>query len=114
MALRIATGVDKLKRCITGYALINVRDDISFERKVQLDQEYLHTKSILLDIEIIFKTFTNVLFSEGVSHYFLSRFNILNNSHFTSISLNYKLPEYPKYSKIFSFNFSTTYSQYRK
>lgn len=68
MTLRVATGVDKLKPGITGWAQINGRDDISIERKVQLEQEYLHTRSILLDFEIIVKTFTNVLFSKGVSH----------------------------------------------
>ena len=68
MNLRVATGVDKLKPGITGWAQINGRDDISIERKVQLEQEYLLTKSILLDIEIIIKTFTNVLFRKGVSH----------------------------------------------
>lgn len=68
MALRVATGVDKLKPGITGWAQINGRDDISIEKKVQLEQEYLHRKSFLFDIEIIIKTFTNVLFSKGVSH----------------------------------------------
>ena len=68
MTLRVATGVDKLKPGITGWAQINGRDNISIERKVQLEQEYLHTRSLLLDIEIIIKTFTNVLFSKGVSH----------------------------------------------
>ena len=68
MALRVASGVDKLKPGITGWAQVNGRDDISIERKVQLEKEYLQTKSFLLDIEIIIKTFTNVLFSKGVSH----------------------------------------------
>ena len=68
ITLRIATGVDKLKPGITGWAQINGRDDISIERKVQLEQEYLKTRSTLLDIEIVIKTFTNVLFSKGVSH----------------------------------------------
>ncbi len=68
MTLRVATGVFKLKPGITGWAQINGKDDISIERKVQLEQEYLKTKSFLLDIEIIIKTFTNVLFSKGVSH----------------------------------------------
>ena len=68
MALRVATGVSKLKPGITGWAQINGRDDISIEKKVQLEQEYLHRKSFLFDIEIIIKTFTNVLFSNGVSH----------------------------------------------
>ena len=68
MALRVATGVDKLNPGITGWAQINGRDDISIEKKVQLEQEYLHKKSLLFDIEILIKTFTNVLFSKGVSH----------------------------------------------
>jgi O-antigen biosynthesis protein WbqP len=68
MALRVATGVDKLKPGITGWAQINGRDDISIEKKVELEQEYLQTRSTLFDIEIIIKTFTNVLFSKGVSH----------------------------------------------
>ena len=68
MSLRVATGVDKLKPGITGWAQINGRDDISIEKKVQLEQEYMHKRSSLLDIEIIIKTFTNVLFSKGVSH----------------------------------------------
>jgi len=68
MTLRVATGVDKLKPGITGWAQINGRDDISIERKVQLEQEYLQKKSFLFDIEILIKTFTNVLFIKGVSH----------------------------------------------
>jgi O-antigen biosynthesis protein WbqP len=68
MALRVATGVHKLKPGITGWAQINGRDDISIEKKVQLEQEYMNKRSILFDIEIIIKTFTNVLFSKGVSH----------------------------------------------
>ncbi len=68
MALRVAAGVDQLKPGITGWAQINGRDDISIEKKVQLEQEYLYKRSILFDFEIIIKTFTNVLFSKGVSH----------------------------------------------
>jgi len=68
MLLRVATGVDKLKPGITGWAQINGRDEISIEEKVQLEQEYLYKRSTLFDIEIIVKTFTNVLFSKGVSH----------------------------------------------
>ena len=68
MALRVAKGVDKLKPGITGWAQINGRDEISIEAKVALEQEYLHRKSFFFDIIIIVKTFTNVLFSKGVSH----------------------------------------------
>ena len=68
MQFRVATGVDKLKPGITGWAQINGRDDISIEKKVQLEQEYLQKKSFFFDVEILVKTFTNVLFSKGVSH----------------------------------------------
>lgn len=68
MALRVKAGVDKLRPGITGWAQINGRDDISIEAKVALEQEYLKRKSFLFDITIIIKTFTNVLFSKGVSH----------------------------------------------
>lgn len=68
MALRVANGVDKLKPGITGWAQINGRDEISIETKGALEKEYLLKKSFLFDIEIIIKTFTNVLFSKGVSH----------------------------------------------
>ena len=68
MNFRVATGVSKLKPGITGWAQINGRDDISIEKKVQLEQEYLYKKSNLFDLEIIIKTFRSVLFSKGVSH----------------------------------------------
>jgi len=68
MILRVAKGVDKLKPGITGWAQINGRDEISIENKVQLEQEYLNKKSFLFDITILIKTFTNVLFSKGISH----------------------------------------------
>jgi O-antigen biosynthesis protein WbqP len=68
MEFRVATGVSKLKPGITGWAQINGRDEISIIQKVQLEQEYLYKKSFFFDIEILIKTFTNVLFSKGVSH----------------------------------------------
>jgi O-antigen biosynthesis protein WbqP len=68
MVLRVASGVFKLKPGITGWAQINGRDDISIEKKVQLEEEYMFKKSTLFDIQIIIKTFTNVLFSKGISH----------------------------------------------
>jgi O-antigen biosynthesis protein WbqP len=66
--LRENLGINKLKPGITGWAQINGRDEISVAQKVQLEQEYLYKKSFLFDIEILIKTFTNVLFSKGVSH----------------------------------------------
>jgi lipopolysaccharide/colanic/teichoic acid biosynthesis glycosyltransferase len=39
-----------------------VRDDISIEKKVALDKEYLEKRSFFFDLLIIGKTFSNVLF----------------------------------------------------
>ena len=68
MALRVAAGVDKLIPGITGWAQINGRDELSLEQKVALEKEYLAKKSLLIDFQILIKTFTNVLFSKGVTH----------------------------------------------
>jgi O-antigen biosynthesis protein WbqP len=68
MEYRVATGVSKLKPGITGWAQINGRDEISIPEKVKLEQEYMYRKSWIFDFEILIKTFTNVLFSKGVSH----------------------------------------------
>ena len=68
MALRVAAGVDKLIPGITGWAQVNGRDELSLEQKVALENEYLQKKSLLIDFQILIKTFTNVLFSKGVTH----------------------------------------------
>jgi len=68
MALRVATGVSKLKPGITGWAQINGRDEISIPDKVKLEKEYMRRKSILFNIEILFKTFFSVLKSKNVQH----------------------------------------------
>ena len=68
MTLRVAKGIDKLKPGITGWAQVDGRDDISIEKKVELEEEYINKKPFLFDIEIIIKTFTNVLFRKVVSH----------------------------------------------
>ncbi|MHA8097418.1 sugar transferase [Aquirufa antheringensis] len=68
MALRVASGVDKLKPGITGWAQINGRDEVSIEAKVALEKEYLERKSVWFDLVIVARTFTSVIFSKGVAH----------------------------------------------
>jgi len=68
MALRVAAGVNKLIPGITGWAQVNGRDELSLEQKVALEKEYLAKKSLLIDFQILIKTFTNVLGSKGVTH----------------------------------------------
>jgi O-antigen biosynthesis protein WbqP len=53
---------------ITGWAQINGRDDIPIDRKVELDTWYLHHRSFMLDMKIIFMTAINVFKGSGVSH----------------------------------------------
>ena len=68
MELRIKAGVDKLTPGITGWAQINGRDEISLEEKVSLEKVYLEKKSLIFDFKIIMLTFSNIVFSKGVSH----------------------------------------------
>ena len=68
MALRVATGVDKLKPGITGWSQINGRDELSIEQKVAFDREYFARKSIWFDLKIILMTVSSVLSSRGVKH----------------------------------------------
>jgi O-antigen biosynthesis protein WbqP len=68
MALRVAAGVDKLIPGITGWAQVNGRDELNLVQKVALEKEYLAKKSLFIDFQILIKTFTNVLFSKGVTH----------------------------------------------
>ena len=68
MALRVASGVDKLKPGITGWAQINGRDELSLEDKVAYEKEYLERKSFLFDLKIVVLTFARVLGSKGVTH----------------------------------------------
>lgn len=68
MALRVVEGVDKLKPGISGWAQVNGRDEISIEKKVALEKEYLLRKSFWFDIRISVMTFGSVMRSEGVKH----------------------------------------------
>lgn len=68
MDLRILEGIDSLTPGITGWAQINGRDEISIERKVQLEKEYLERRSLWFDIRILLITFFNTLNSRNVIH----------------------------------------------
>ena len=68
IALRKHYGVDALVPGLTGWAQVNGRDDISISRKVQFDEEYLHRRSLTLDIRILWLTLLRVVRRDGVSH----------------------------------------------
>ena len=68
IALRTQKGVHLLVPGLTGWAQVNGRDELPIPQKVDLDVEYLHHQSILLDIKIICLTFFKVFKKDGVSH----------------------------------------------
>lgn len=63
--LREAAGVYSVRPGMTGWAQINGRDDISVERKVELDTEYVERCSVLFDARILIDTVRVVLHGDG-------------------------------------------------
>lgn len=63
---RNSLGINRLIPGLTGWAQINGRDELSLDEKLKFDMEYLNSRSILFDIEIILKTFLKVIKKEGV------------------------------------------------
>ena len=53
---------------ITGWAQVNGRNAISWEKKFELDVWYVENKSLWLDIKIIFMTMKKVFIRDGISH----------------------------------------------
>lgn len=52
---------------ITGWAQVNGRNAISWNKKLELDVEYVQKRSIGLDLKIIWLTFLKVVRSEGIN-----------------------------------------------
>lgn len=68
IALRTEKGVHQLTPGLTGWAQINGRDELPIPVKVEFDEYYLKNRSLLLDMQVIFRTFVKVVKSEGVTH----------------------------------------------
>lgn len=68
IALRTKRGVHELVPGLTGWAQVNGRDDLPIPQKVELDAEYLHRRSFLFDLKILWITGMKVLVRDGVSH----------------------------------------------
>lgn len=52
---------------MTGYAQVNGRNAISWEKKFELDVWYVENQSVWLDFKIMFKTVKKILIKEGVN-----------------------------------------------
>jgi sugar transferase EpsL len=57
----------QVKPGITGWAQINGRNNISWDKKFEYDLWYVDNQTFLLDIKIIFLTILKVIFRDGVS-----------------------------------------------
>ncbi len=66
--MRTHNGIHLLLPGLTGWAQVNGRDELSIEDKVKFDAEYLAHRSMGMDLEILWKTFTQVAKREGVTH----------------------------------------------
>ena len=66
--LRKKNGIQSLVPGLTGWAQVNGRDNLSIKQKVELEVEYLNSKSFWLDFKILWLTFIKVIRSDGVSH----------------------------------------------
>ena len=66
--LRTQAGVHTLMPGLTGWAQINGRDELPIPQKVALDVEYLHRRSLIFDIYIIFMTAMKVIRRDGIVH----------------------------------------------
>ena len=65
---RSALGIEKLKPGLTGWAQINGRDEITLNKKVELEVEYMQMQSLFVDIKIMFKTAVKVIVRSGIKH----------------------------------------------
>lgn len=56
-----------VKPGISGWAQVNGRNAISWEKKFRLDVEYVEKQSLFMDIKILWMTFLNVIQRKGIS-----------------------------------------------
>lgn len=65
---RRSAGIDALRPGITGWAQVNGRDDLSDERKLAFDREYLDRAGVGFDLRILALTVLRVARRDGVAH----------------------------------------------
>jgi len=68
ISARTVLGVHQVLPGLTGWAQINGRDELSIEKKVDFDFEYLTKQSFFFDLKIILLTVIKSLNQKGISH----------------------------------------------
>lgn len=66
LSKRTELGINKLVPGLTGWAQVNGRDDMSIDRKIYLETEYMNKKSFLFDLKILFATIFKVFKQDGI------------------------------------------------
>ena len=66
--LRNKNKINMLRPGITGWAQVNGRDNISIEKKVELEVYFLKNKSPLLYLKILYKTFLIIITKKDIKH----------------------------------------------
>jgi len=66
--LRTDKGIHRLTPGLTGWAQINIRDELPIPVKVEFDEYYLLIRLMLLDLNIIVRTVLKVVMKEGLTH----------------------------------------------
>ncbi len=66
--LRTKAGIDRLLPGVTGLAQVSGRDELSIEKKVEIDKNYQDRKSFAFDLYIIWLTVLNVIKRDNISH----------------------------------------------
>ena len=67
-SLRTTKELHKLVPGLTGWAQINVRDELPIHEKVALDIEYMEKQSFWFDLRILWLTALKVVMGHGVVH----------------------------------------------
>ena len=60
--------IDQLKPGLTGWAQVNGRDEISMQKKIDLDSWYMEHRSVWLDLKILMMTIWFIIRQEKISH----------------------------------------------
>lgn len=67
LRLRTKYGISRLVPGLTGWAQINGRDNMSIERKIQLERDYLNRHSFFFDLKVLTITALKVFKQDGIS-----------------------------------------------
>ena len=65
---RTIHGIHNVKPGITGWAQVNGRDNISIDKKVELDKYFILNKSFRLNCKILYLTLINISLRKNISH----------------------------------------------